>query len=325
MKHLLLNERWRPKTIEDMVLPNRIREYFKDGLQTNVILYGSFGTGKTTLARILIGKYSKENPYLELNTSLFTSIDDLRSKVYDFCVTRYIDLESDKDIDYTNKIKYVFLDEFDRASKQYQDALKGFVESMSSTHNIRFIFVTNHIDKISDGILSRMTCINFDTINNDEVKEVKNSMFNRIKDVILPEENINIDKKDIASIINSCFPDFRKTLSSIQDYSNNRQSTSTSHNKELIQKTIQMVLDKNLNYKDIYDFIFLNYGDANVGTLLKILGRDFINFVFNYNYDSTNLFKVNSIITDMESKLPNSLDPLVLAMATVGKIRELYT
>ena len=72
MKNLLLSERWRPKTIEETILLPRIRSLFQNGLQQNVILYGSFGTGKTTLARILIGKYSKDKPYLELNSSFYT-------------------------------------------------------------------------------------------------------------------------------------------------------------------------------------------------------------------------------------------------------------
>ena len=109
MKKILLYERWRPTKIEDMVLPQRIHDFFKDGLQSNVILYGHFGTGKSTLARILIGKYNKEFPYLEINTSLYSSIDVLRNKIYDFCVSSYVDLENN--IDYTDKHKYVYLDE----------------------------------------------------------------------------------------------------------------------------------------------------------------------------------------------------------------------
>ena len=70
MKNLLLSERWRPKNLEDIILLPRIRKIFENGLNNNVILHGHFGTGKTTLSRILIGKYTKDKPFLELNSSL---------------------------------------------------------------------------------------------------------------------------------------------------------------------------------------------------------------------------------------------------------------
>ena len=108
MKHLLLSEKYRPKTLEEIILLPRIRKTFENGLNQNVILYGHYGTGKTTLARILIGKYTKDKPYLELNSSFYTSIDVLRGKVDDFCSNIYMgfDLKSNISKDET---KYVFL------------------------------------------------------------------------------------------------------------------------------------------------------------------------------------------------------------------------
>jgi len=85
VKSLLLWEKWRPKTMEDVILLPRIRKHFEFGINQNFIFYGHFGTGKTSLARILIGKYTKDKPYLELNSSLYTSIDVLRSEIEDFC------------------------------------------------------------------------------------------------------------------------------------------------------------------------------------------------------------------------------------------------
>jgi len=93
MKNLLLSERWRPKTIEDTILLPRIKKLFENGIQQNVIFYGNFGTGKTTLARILIGKYSKNKPYIELNSSFYTSIDTLRNKIDEFCSKVYMGLD----------------------------------------------------------------------------------------------------------------------------------------------------------------------------------------------------------------------------------------
>ena len=139
VNNLLLWEKWRPKNLDDLILLPRIQNHFKDGVNQNFIFYGHYGTGKTSLARILIGKYTKDKPFLELNSSLFTSIDVLRNEIEDFCkFTPMMSTDSD--------IKYIFLDEFERVSSQFQDAFKAFIEKYNK--NVRFIITTNHINKI---------------------------------------------------------------------------------------------------------------------------------------------------------------------------------
>ena len=183
MKNLLLWEKWRPKKIDDIILLPRIKSHFEDGVKTNYIFHGHYGTGKTTLARILIGKYSKDKAFLELNSSLFTSIDVLRNEVEKFCKTQPM-LETD------DPIKYVFLDEFERVSSQYQDAMKAFIETYHK--NVRFILTTNHINKISDGIKSRFTCIDFDYQDSSEEKFLKQELYKKIINTICPSEDITI-------------------------------------------------------------------------------------------------------------------------------------
>ena len=121
VNNLLLWEKWRPKTFEDIILLPRIRQRFENGVDQHYIFHGHYGTGKTSLARILIGKYSKKTAFLEVNCSEETSIDYLRDEISLFCKTQPI-FEVDSDI------KYVFLDEFERVSPQYQDAFKAFIE-----------------------------------------------------------------------------------------------------------------------------------------------------------------------------------------------------
>ena len=176
MKNLLLWEKWRPKKIDDIILLPRIKSHFEDGVKTNYIFHGHYGTGKTTLARILIGKYSKDKAFLELNSSLFTSIDVLRNEVEKFCKTQPM-LETD------DPIKYVFLDEFERVSSQYQDAMKAFIETYHK--NVRFILTTNHINKISDGIKSRFTCIDFDYQDSGEEKLLKQELYKNIINTVI--------------------------------------------------------------------------------------------------------------------------------------------
>ncbi|NBO22871.1 AAA family ATPase, partial [bacterium] len=93
MKELLLQEKWRPKNISDVVTLDRIKNLITSNPKNNYLFHGSFGTGKTTLARILVGRYSKNNPFIELNTSLFTSIDTLRTTIDEFCSKVYMGLD----------------------------------------------------------------------------------------------------------------------------------------------------------------------------------------------------------------------------------------
>ncbi len=203
VKSLLLWEKYRPKNLDDIILLPRIRKYFENGVTQNYIFYGHFGTGKTSLARILIGKYTKDKPFLELNSSLYTSIDVLRSEIEDFCKFSPI-MESESDV------KFIFLDEFERVSAQFQDAFKAFIEKYNK--NVRFIITTNHIHKISEGIKSRIPQINFDCQNSEEEKYLKQEIYKRITNNILSKEEKLIPKEDLVSIINKKFPDFRSIV-----------------------------------------------------------------------------------------------------------------
>ena len=209
MSELLLSEKYRPKTMDEMVLLPRIRKYFENGITENVILYGHYGSGKTSLAKILIGEYSKDKACLPLNSSYYTSIETLRSTINDFCTKVYMGLDLEVDVK-SDEIKYVFLDEFERTSMQYQDALKAYIEDFSK-RNVRFILSTNHINKVSKGILSRMTRINFDCENSVEEKELKTLFYKKVVNEISVKENFSIPKEDLSKIINKSFHDFRQT------------------------------------------------------------------------------------------------------------------
>ena len=186
---LLLWEKWRPKTIDDIILLPRIRKELESGVNQHYIFHGHYGTGKTSLARILIGRYSKETPYLELNCSMDTSIDVLRTEIDNFCkFTPMMDTNSD--------IKYVFLDEFERVSANFQDAFKAFIERYN--RNVRFIITTNHINKISDGLKSRIKQIGFDCQGVEEEKYLKQEIYKKITNEILPKEESEIPKEDLV-------------------------------------------------------------------------------------------------------------------------------
>ena len=160
-----------PKELGDIVFGNELSKNKLENLisgsipfpaigKCGILLYGVWGTGKTTLARILIGKWTKDKPFLELNSSFYTSIDTLREKIDSFCSKVYMGFDIESSIT-ADSMKYVFLDEFERTSSQYQDALKAYIEEFSAK-NVRFILNTNHINKVSPGIRSRFVEVDFE-------------------------------------------------------------------------------------------------------------------------------------------------------------------
>lgn len=317
-KNLLMWERWRPKSIDEIILLPRIRKNFESGINQNYIFYGSYGTGKTTLARILIGKYTKDKAYLDINSSLHTSIDTLRDQIDKFC--KIVPM-----IETTDPIKYIFLDEAERISQQYQDALKAFIEKYHST--VRFIITTNHINKISDGIKSRFTQINFDCQNSEEERYLKVEMFKRISSIISPSEGIEIEKDNLVKIINKRFPDLRGVLVDLQNFkvtgSLSQSETNVSHK---LKTELYSLISSDSDYESIYHFVMEKFGPEKIDQLIGILERDFIEWSIKEKKENLkNMFKFNRIIAEYKPKLETSLDPIVLGMSVIGEFRELHS
>jgi DNA polymerase III delta prime subunit len=315
IEKLLLWEKWRPKKIEDIILLPRIRKHFESGINGNYIFYGNFGTGKTSLARILIGRYSKNKPYLELNSSLFTSIDILRTEIENFCKFTPI-MESESDI------KYVFLDEFERVSPQFQDAFKAFIEKYNN--NVRFIITTNHINKITDGIKSRIPQLNFDCLDSSEEKYLKQEIFKRIKNTILKTEKKEIEKGVLVSIINKKFPDFRSILVEVQNYlQTGGESVSLQNISNKIKLDLYDIIYSNYNYEKIYHFLMSNFGPEKIDEVIKLLGKPFIDWSISEGKNVEKLFECNYIIADYTSKLETNTDPIILGMTIIGKFKDI--
>jgi DNA polymerase III delta prime subunit len=309
---LLLWEKWRPKKIEDIILLPRIRKYFEGEINGNYIFHGHFGTGKTSLARILIGKYSRDTPCLELNSSYFTSIDVLRSEIDDFC--KFTPMMSSE-----SSIKWVFLDEFDRTSAQFQDAFKAFIEKYK---NVRFILTTNHINKIDGGIKSRIPQINFDCLNIEEERFLKQEIFKKIRDVILPSEGVEIKKDDLIQIINKNFPDFRSIIESVSGWIKTGELSKNQIDLELSLKLYSIIYE-NVDYESIYHFLMKEFGPDKIDILFSLLGRPFIDWSLKSGKNIDKLFQCNNIISDYNYKLETNTDPIVLGMTVIGKFRDI--
>ena len=314
---LLLWEKWRPKTLEDVILLPRIRKQFENGVNQNYIFYGHYGTGKTSLARILIGKYTKDKPFLELNSSLFTSIDVLRNEIEDFCKFTPM-MSSDSDI------KYIFLDEFERVSAQFQDAFKAFIEKYNK--NVRFIITTNHINKISDGIKSRIPQIDFDCQNVDEEKYLKTEIYKRINNTIILKEGSEIPKDNLVSIITKKFPDFRSIMVEIQSFIETGEVSSSGQNvsNKVKLELYNMIYDDSYDYEKVYHFLMSSFGAEKIDNMISLLGTPFIDWVIQEKRsDIDKMFECNYVVSDYAFKLETNTDPIILGMTVVGKLRDI--
>ena len=203
-------EKYRPKKIDDCILANELKETFKQFVKQkeipNLLLSGTAGTGKTTVARALCEELGAD--YIIINGSdEGRQIDTLRNKIKNFAST--VSFEG-------TGHKVVIIDEADYMNAEsVQPALRNFIETFYK--NCRFIFTCNYKNKILPALHSRCTVIDFAITNGQKVKTATQLMIRLCN--ILTEEKIEFDKKVLAELIQKHFPDFRRTINELQRYS----------------------------------------------------------------------------------------------------------
>ena len=211
MADFLWVEKYRPKTIEDCILPEDTKQTFQSFLRqgeiSNLLLSGTAGTGKTTVARALCEELKCD--YLIINGSdEGRQIDTLRTKIKSFASTVSLDKEANH--------KVIIVDEADYMNADsVQPALRNFIETFYK--NCRFIFTCNFKNKIIPALHSRCTVVDF-AIKNGYRKKCADAMMVRLG-TILDDEKVPYDKKVLAELIIKHFPDFRRTINELQRYS----------------------------------------------------------------------------------------------------------
>jgi DNA polymerase III delta prime subunit len=280
-EQFLFVEKYRPQKIDDCVLPQALKDTFKQyiaqGELPNFLFCGTAGVGKTTVAKALCNEIGAE--YLMINGSEESGIDTLRTKIKGFAST----------VSLTDAKKVVILDEADYLqANSTQPALRAFIEEFSS--NCRFILTCNFKNRIIEPLHSRCSVIEF-KIDSKEKQEIAATFFKRAT-AILKKEQIEYDPKVVAELVTKHFPDYRRILNELQRYS------------------VSGKIDSG---------ILLNMSEESFKSLIKLLKeKDFTEVrkwvAKNSDADTTSLFRelYDSASNNIEA---NSIPQLVLILA----------
>lgn len=199
-------ERYKPQTIEDLILPDDIKSRLIQMAQKkdfpSIGLFSSTpGCGKSASSNAILNDLGCES--LWINASLENGIDTLRGKIQKFATTG----------SFNDELKYVVMDEADYLTAANQAALRGFIEEFSG--NCRFIFTGNYKEKMIEPLLNRLQLFDFN--NFDKTVMIK-PIFERLK-FILENEGVQYDPKDLVPVINTYYPSIRNMIGTLQKLS----------------------------------------------------------------------------------------------------------
>ena len=270
--HGLFVERYRPKILQEFVgsdsIKATIQKFIDNNDLTNLTLYGPAGSGKTTLAKLIVSNLNCD--YLLINASDERGIETIRDKVQGFASSASF-----------KPLKVVILDEADFLTIQAQASLRNVIETFS--RSTRFILTCNYVERIIDPLQSRCQVLK---IIPPSMKDVARHIAG-----ILDQENITWDKEALGTIVKQYYPDIRKILGTAQ--------LSTIDNKLTLDKSIlvsnsyielvinelkanknwktirQIITDSNINdyeelYKELYSRVS-DYADGREGMVVIIL------------------------------------------------------
>jgi DNA polymerase III delta prime subunit len=253
-------EKYRPKIIDECILPDGLKETFRAFVSQNdipnLILSGSAGVGKTTVARAMLDQIDAD--YIVINGSMNGNIDTLRNEILSFAST----------VSFTGSRKYVILDEADYLNaNSTQPALRNFMEEFSK--NCGFILTCNFKNRIIEPLHSRCSVIEF-KITKDDLPKLASQFMKRIIHV-LNTERITFDKSVVAELISKHVPDWRRVINELQRYSVNG-SIDTGIFVNLSDDNIKVLVNylKNKNFAEMRKWVAENSDTDTTTTFRKL-------------------------------------------------------
>ena len=253
-------EKYRPKTVQDCILPDSIKNTFQEFVEKgeipNLLLAGPAGCGKTTIARALCEQLGSD--YIVINGSdEGRFLDTVRNQAKNFAST--VSLSA------TGTHKVIIIDEADNTTHDVQLLLRANIEAFYN--NCRFIFTCNYKNKIIEPLHSRCAVVEF-SISGKQKPAIAAEFFNRLNG-ILDTERIQADKKVIAELINKHFPDWRRVLNECQRYSSSGTIDSSILAEFSDVKTSDLIKKlKEKNFTEVRKWVVSNL-DNDPGLILR--------------------------------------------------------
>ena len=291
-------EKYRSKTLNEYVgndqLKQIIHQYIKNNDIQNLLLYGTPGTGKTTLAKLIVNNINCD--FLYINASDERGIDTIRDKVQGFASSASF-----------KPIKVIILDEADFLTIQAQASLRNIIETYSRT--TRFILTCNYLERIIDPLQSRCQVLKITPPSKKEVAQHIST--------ILDQENIYYEVSDLALVVNKHYPDVRKILNTCQvnaveckltidksliasnNYTDAILKELKAANKSSFKNIRQILADSNLNdFDEIYRFLYDNLDEYGKNDLAKaIIIIEIENYMYHANFRIDKEINVMALIS----------------------------
>ena len=284
----LFVEKYRSKTLDEYVgneqLKQIVHQYLKNNDLQNLLLYGTPGTGKTTLAKLIVNNFDCD--YLYINASDERGIDTIRDKVQGFASSASF-----------KPIKIIILDEADFLTIQAQASLRNIIETYSRT--TRFILTCNYLERIIDPLQSRCQVLKITPPSKKEVAQHIST--------ILDQESINYELGDLALVVNKHYPDIRKILNTCQvnnvegtlkidktvlasnSYKDGVLKELKSPSKSSFKNIRQILADSNLDdFEEIYRFLYDNldeYGNNDLSKAMIVIEIESYMYHANFRID----------------------------------------
>ena len=296
----LLVEKFRPTKLENYVgnenIKRSIAKYLEQNDIQNLIFYGPAGTGKTTLAKLIVQNLDCDNIYI--NASDERGIETIRDKVQSFASVASF-----------KPLKVVILDEADFLTIQAQASLRNVIETFSRT--TRFILTCNYIERIIDPLQSR--CQTLKVIPPTKVDVAKHIVW------IMGEENISFEVEDLKTVVNQFYPDLRKCLNTIQ--------LSTQNSRLIIDKTV--LVSSNYMVQVLKELKNAKPSWKNIRQIIANSGSQDFEELFRYLYDNASVYAEGSegmvaiYINEYSYQANFRIDKEINLMGLIAKLIEL--